>query len=93
MSGIFISHTPEDKDIAEKLEDVFQKHHVPVSRNSESVYSGESWTKDIANRISGKHIFLLLWSKNASLSYSVQFEWKAAHNQKKNDCTGTFGHN
>ncbi len=74
MPGIFISHSKEDRDIAENLEQAFREKKIPVCVAKACIYKNKDWPKVIAEAIAAQNLFILLWSQNAVTSKQLKFE-------------------
>jgi len=80
---IFLSYARQDKPIAKKLEQALRAHGYAVWRDQESIYGGQNWPKAIGEAVVANDVALLVWSKHASKSHFVEFEWSTAIALKK----------
>ena len=78
MPRVFISYARHDLSPVLQLERALQAHGIIVWRDQESIYGGQQWPKAIGEAIAANDCFLLVWSKSATQSHFVEFEWNSA---------------
>jgi hypothetical protein len=83
MASIFLSYSREDLPLVQQLERGLTAEGVFIWRDQEQIYGGAQWPKRLGEAISAQDVFLLVWSKQAALSYYVEFEWCTAIALKK----------
>jgi hypothetical protein len=75
---VFISYAREDLAVVQPLEQALMASGIGVWRDQESLYGGQQWPKAIGDDISAHDMLLLAWSKHATASHVVEFEWTTA---------------
>ena len=75
---VFISCAREDLAVVQPLEQALTASGIAVWRDQESLYGGQQWPKAIGDAISAHDVLLLAWSKHATASHFVEFEWTTA---------------
>ena len=83
MAEVFLSYSGQDSAIAERVERELSECRISVWRDKSRLAVGDAWTKILGEEICASTLMLLLWSKNASESHHVDFEWNTALAQKK----------
>jgi len=74
MPDVFISHSSNDKEIAEDLAIQLNAFGLSVFLDSTSINPGQDWTQTILANLSGSPVMLLLASKNGIASPTVNQE-------------------
>ena len=75
---VFLSYCRANLAEAQQLQHTLQAQGLSIWRDQESIYGGQQWPKAIGEGIAAGKIFVLLWSKEASASHFVEFEWNTA---------------
>jgi hypothetical protein len=83
MSSVFLSYAREDLDYVEELESALVAENIQVWRDETNIYGRERWPKAIGEAIAEQDFVVLVWSKKASDSHFVEFEWTTAIALKK----------
>lgn len=83
MNTVFLSYAREDLSRVEDLSRQLEKRGVVVWRDRADLHAGQKWPKALGAAIADHDAFLLVWSKAASASHFVEFEWTTAVALKK----------
>lgn len=75
---IFISYSRKDIKAAEKIEQNLQENGFATWRDVRDIDPGVYWSRETAKSLAGSDILVLLWSRHAATSRTVQHEWLTA---------------
>jgi hypothetical protein len=78
MTSVFLSYSRADNDQVTAVVQILHKIGIEIWRDQESLYGGQFWPKAIGEALAEHDFFLLVWSRSASLSHFVEFEWTTA---------------
>ncbi|MFZ0428772.1 MAG: tetratricopeptide repeat protein [Acidobacteriota bacterium] len=81
--SLFISCSSSDQPAARRVAQVIAGLGFTSKASADDVYADHSWPSLIGQEIVDRDALLLLWSKDAASSRTVQFEWSAALALKK----------
>ncbi len=83
MPDVFLSYAHDDSKTVAEIETALKTRGCNVWSHQQSLYGSQSWAKAIGEAILASDGIVLFWSKNASRSYYVEFEWNTALALKK----------
>ena len=77
MADVFVSHTPNDREVASRLRDQLERGGVSVFW-AEDIHGGEDWRQTVSNALVQAKAFVLLYPGEADSSPFLQRETEAA---------------
>jgi len=84
----FVSYASKDRDRVASIIQGMKKARpdMDVFFDVETLRSGQKWEEELKNEIDNRSTFFLCWSKAASESKWVDFEWRYALEKKGDEC-------
>jgi len=88
ITTAFVSYASKDRNRVASIIQGMKKARpdMDVFFDVETLRSGQKWEEALKNEIDNRSIFFLCWSKSASESKWVEFEWRYALEKKGDDC-------
>jgi len=78
MNDIFISYNKSDHEFAQDLTLSLQEKGMSCADRDQTIYGRKGWPGEIGTAISNCHCHVLIWTKQASISHIIEFEWHIA---------------
>lgn len=75
---VFLSYSRKDKEQILAVQEFLEDEGIVVWRDEKDIYGGQTFYKEIAEAIKDHDYLVVFWSKDASESRHVEYEWSGA---------------